>query len=149
MRKIVSVFKTFGIIIALIVAVCCLTSPVVNSASAQSSPVIIITPTPAATPTSEPTQSPIRNIELDYSEVSIDNSSRAGDFQLTFEFSTLQNNAHGQTPFTNYELVYVGSTTTASPSPTPTVPEFRFLAILPLLAVAPLIAAVLFRKKRS
>jgi hypothetical protein len=81
-------------------------------------------------------------------------SNHAPDFQLTFVFSTLQNNAHGQTPFTNYELVYSGSTSATSSSPTPTpaptpspsVPEFPPITLLSVVAVFSLVAAIVFRK---
>jgi hypothetical protein len=181
-------------------------------ASAQSSPVIIVTPTPPQIPTPTPTPTPTRNIALDYSEVSrategvdtrlvlavnatynfdgpvtiylqdftlniaverggppagqprdlytgtakpietgsvtIDSNSGKVDFQLTFMFSTLQNNTEGKTPFTNYQLLYSGSTTTASPSPTPTVPEFPATALLPVISVSVAIAFKLRKTRR-
>jgi hypothetical protein len=61
--------------------------------------------------------------------VTIDSNDSEDSFQLTFKFPTLQNNAHGQTFFTNYQLVYSGNTNTASPFPTPTVPEFPTLTV--------------------
>jgi hypothetical protein len=74
-------------------------------------------------------------------------STTKNSFQLTFVFSTLQPNAHGQTSFTNYELVYSGSVTAASPSPTTTIPEFSAIALLPLVAVSMgFVAIKLFRK---
>jgi hypothetical protein len=57
---------------------------------------------------------------LETGTVTLDSNNSEESFQLTFVFSTLQPNTEGQTPFTNYQLVYSGSTTTASPSPTPT-----------------------------
>jgi len=181
----------------------------IKPTDAQSSPVIIITPTPEPLPTPTPTQAPTRNIAMDYSEISrtsegentrlvlavnasynfgepvtinfqdftlniaverggplagqpenlftgtakpnetgkiiLDESNSELAFQLTFVFSTLQNNAHGQTPFTIYELVYSGSTT--GPSPSPTIPELSWLAIVPLLlSVFALAVLVRYRK---
>jgi hypothetical protein len=77
----------------------------------------------------------------------IDNSNNKAAFQLTFVFSTLQNNAHGQTPFTNYELIYSGSTTTTTPTPSPTVPEFPITAILIAVLFVGSLLAVIGKKK--
>ena len=86
---------------------------------------------------------------IETGSVTIDSNSNADSFQLTFVFSTLQNNTEGQTPFTNYQLLYSGSTTTASPSPAPTVPELTPLAILPLLIGALFSSAVILRHRKN
>jgi hypothetical protein len=56
--------------------------------------------------------------------VTLDNSSRVADFQLTFEFPTMQHSVDGPYPFGKYELEYNGDITSlsapsASPSPSP------------------------------
>ena len=84
---------------------------------------------------------------IETGNVTIDSNNREDVFQLTFEFSTLQNNAHGQTPFTNYQLAYSGSTTTASPSPTPTVPELSWWVIVPLLLSVFSVAVIVRHRK--
>lgn len=77
--------------------------------------------------------------------ITIDSSNSEADFQLTFVFSTLQNNAHGQTPFTNYELVHSGITSIASPSPT--IPEFPLtITLVAVLAVVTLLLVIGKRK---
>jgi hypothetical protein len=84
---------------------------------------------------------------IETGSITIDSSNSEATFQLTFVFSTLQNNAHGQTPFTNYELVYSGSTTTTSPTPSPTVPEFPLTATL--IAVLTVVSLLLIISKRK
>jgi hypothetical protein len=80
---------------------------------------------------------------IESGSITIDKSNNEDAFQLTFVFSTLQNNAHGQTPFTNYELVYSGNTTTTTPTPSPTVPEFPITAtLITVLAVGSLLAVI-------
>ena len=79
-------------------------------------------------------------------KIILDESNSELAFQLTFIFSTLQNNAHGQTPFTIYELVYSGSTTGSSPSPS--VPELSWVAIVPLL-LSIFAVALVFRYRKT
>jgi len=207
--------KTFAFTLILTMAISSVGLLTVKPASAQSSPVIIVTPSPTPVPTLAPTPTPTSNIALNYSEVSrtsegvdtilvlavtaeynfgqavtinfqdftldiaverggpppiqpgseiyegtakpletgnvtLDSNSRQNSFQLTFEFSTLQDNLYGQTPFTGYELVYSGSTTTASPSPSPTpaVQELSWLVIVPLL-LSVFFVAVIFRNRKN
>jgi hypothetical protein len=85
---------------------------------------------------------------IETGSVTIDSNSNEDSFQLAFEFPTMQENVHGQTPFTNYQLVYSGSTTPASPSPTPTVPEFPAIALLPLVALVSIAIAFKLKKTR-
>lgn len=84
---------------------------------------------------------------IETGSITIDSSDSEAAFQLTFVFSSLQNNAHGQTPFTNYELVYSGSTTTTSPTPSPTVPEFPISAPLVIVLFAVSLLLVIGKRK--
>lgn len=182
----VSAHRNFILVIVLMLAVSLFV--ILRPASAQSSPVIIVTPTPTSIATQASTPTPTNNVAMDYNEVNrtsegvdtrlvlavnarynfggpvtIDfqsftlniaverggpppiqqgdyiftgtakpietgtvtlDSNNSESFQLTFEFPTMQPNAHAQTPFTNYQLAYSASPTTASPAPTPTAPEF-------------------------
>jgi hypothetical protein len=66
--------------------------------------------------------------------VSVSSGNREADFELTFSFQTMQPGFEGPVKFSSYQLVYNGNVTIyTSPNPSPTVPEFSWLAILPLL----------------
>jgi len=52
-----------------------------------------------------------------------------------------------ESDWSNIQTIAIGETSSTSPNPTPTVPEFPILAILPLFAVIPLITTLFLRKK--
>jgi hypothetical protein len=87
---------------------------------------------------------------IETGNITIGNTNIEATFSLTFQFRTMQNTFYGKTKeFSSYEVVYTGNVypSSTSTSPTPTVPEFPFLVILPLFVFMPLIATKVLRRR--
>ena len=208
--------KGLSLLLAVILAVSSLI--MIESAYAQSYPVIIATPTPTPYVSSAPRPTPTSNIALSYGEVSretvnddtqvvlavnayynfgdsvtldfqdfvlniitnithgippvvfeehsgnarpietgivtVGSTNRDANFSLTFQFHTMQDTFYGEIKeFTSYEVVYTGnlypSSTSASPTPTPTVPEFPSWTTLLLITTMVTAAGLLVYHKKQ
>jgi len=79
--------------------------------------------------------------------VTLSHDNREANLRLTFSFTTMQSGFEGPIKYSSYQLVYNEDLATATPEPSPSVPELTPLMVLPLFAAVLAIAVFLKNKK--